>query len=134
MPIDLEAIRKRITLCLDLSPKASTIQVVLDAIQLADELEEARKGLRRGFLREQAHEMAFAAGRDEIAKLREALECLKTDGRYLFVRERTGDPEMPYMWVALGTLLCGETISLLGRALRDVSESESTKNQEENDG
>jgi hypothetical protein len=41
-PIDLEEVRKRITLCLDLDPGASTIDVMLDAIKLADEVERLR--------------------------------------------------------------------------------------------
>lgn len=43
--VDLEKVRERITLCLDLSPEASTIQVVLDAIQLAEEVERLREAL-----------------------------------------------------------------------------------------
>ncbi len=50
--MDLEVIRKRITLCLDLDPAASTIDVVLDAVKLADELSTLREDfetVERGF-------------------------------------------------------------------------------------
>jgi hypothetical protein len=59
------------------------------------------------------------AKREEITKLRKALECLKIDGRHLFVRERTGDLDMPYQFVSYASLLCGETISLLTKALEE---------------
>ncbi len=79
-PVDLEEVRRRITLCLDLDPEASTIQVVLDAIRLADEVERLSQlidcagkhwlSLEPGIAWEGAIDSAMEAAVAEIRRLR----------------------------------------------------------------
>ena len=81
MPTDHDAIRARIDLCLNLSPKASTIEVVQDAIQLLDEAATLRLEVERLTTLSEtiasAHdgiETAVIWQNGEITRLREALK------------------------------------------------------------
>jgi hypothetical protein len=127
MPIDLDGVRRLLDRLLASELPSSDCELLA---QLADEVERGKQTSAVPTV--WAYERVCKANdakRDEIAKLREAGAKLNEAFELgIFVRDLSGDDDPRW---AIKLLPYLRALAVL---VKDVSESESTKNQEENDG